>query len=186
MWTTEMSDFSFAPVQKGAHLRVISLTTATPNVEATSPSAPAMRHQESALATTMSIPSQPAATTTFELNTSVELPFGVELDMIPFTGDGAILIDDLPQVPPPLPPKEAAHVTEEKEPAMDTMKPFGFDPHPKTEQTRIKEAARVYEEERVISNAPRPEPVKPIWEQPAPTKASFDALNDAEIAEILD
>jgi hypothetical protein len=77
-------------------------------------------------------------------------------------------------------------VIEKKEPSMEQPRAFGLDPHPKTEQIRSKEAARVYEEERLISNAPRPEPAKPTWEQAAPVKAKFDALKDVELAEILD
>ncbi len=181
-----MSDLSVMPAPQAGSVRAKSLPDTLPSAVAIPPPNQATRGSTPGSTPYVSTPSKTDVASAWELAATEETPDGVELDLIPFTDDGAILSDDLPQAPPPPAPKEAPPVKEEKEPVMDSPKPYGFDPHPKTEQTRSKEAARVYEEERVISNAPRPEAIKPKWEQAAPVKAKFDALKDAEIAEVLD
>ncbi|MFA9231883.1 MAG: hypothetical protein ACEQSU_14230 [Microgenomates group bacterium] len=179
-----MSDMSVAPARQTEPMRAKSLPNAAVIAVAIPP--PTQRTLTKASDTQFFAQPKPAVTAAWELAATKATPEGIELDLIPFAGDGAILSDDLPKAPPPPAPKEPAMVIEKKEPRMDLPHAFGLDPHPKTEQVRSIEAARVYEEERVISNAPRPEPVKPTWEQATPVKAKFDALNDVEIAEILD
>ena len=179
-----MSDISVAPVRQAGPLRSKSL----PNAAEIAVSIPPPAHRTlSKLSETLTSPvPKTSVTAAWELAATKATPDGIELDLIPFTGDGAILSDDLPQAPPLPAPKEPAIAIEKKDPPMEQPRAFGLDPHPKTEQIRSKEAARVYEEERLISNAPRPEPAKPTWEQAAPAKAKFDALKDVELAEILD
>lgn len=179
-----MNDVSVAPVRQTDPARPKSLPNAAVIAVSIPPPEPKTLIKFSE--TPFSPLPKTAVTAAWELAATKATPEGIELDLIPFTDDGAILSDDLPQAPPPPATKKPEMVIEKKEPSMEQPRAFGLDPHPKTEQIRSKEAARVYEEERLISNAPRPEPAKPTWEQAAPVKAKFDALKDVELAEILD
>lgn len=90
---------------------------------------------------------------------------GVKLDMIPFVGDAAILLDDLPEQapqPPPLPPEEVIASL----PATVMMVKATEGNEDTDDAARTEAAERAYDNEKEVSNLPK-----------APVEAKFDTID---------
>jgi hypothetical protein len=90
---------------------------------------------------------------------------GVKLDMIPFVGDGAILLDDVPE-PEPDPPQYAPEQTATTLPATVVQVKAANIGH-EVDDTALTDAAeRAYHDEREVSQMPK-----------APVDAKFDTID---------